>query len=62
MADHHEEQPSPIVGLGRGSVLLKRCNDLRDAMRITHEEVQAAIERKRREAKAARERRSREEG
>lgn len=48
MIDRHEEQPPLIVGLGRGSILLKRLNDLRDAMRITHEEVQAAIERKHR--------------
>jgi len=33
------------IRVGRGSVLLKRCNDLMEAMRITPEEIQAAMER-----------------
>lgn len=44
MAKQHEQKPSLVVGMGRGFVLLKRCNDLREAMHITAEEVQAAIE------------------
>jgi hypothetical protein len=36
--------PPLIVGVGRGSVLLKRHNDLVEAVRITPEEIQTAIE------------------
>jgi len=35
--------PDLVTGVGRGSVLLKRLNDLQEAMTITQEEIGASI-------------------
>lgn len=51
--DPTDELPSLVVGVGRGSVLLKRHNDLVEAMRITSEDIQLAIERARAAEKRA---------